>query len=90
VAKKKQLSFRVNTPLADRVQVIADKLAQTPWGIAVGDGETTVAAALRYILMRGVPVAEQELGIGQPPEEAYIADPVSVPVPEPVTPTPST
>ena len=63
IVKKKQHAVRLNDETEARVARVGAALMRNPAVAAALGGEGTTAAAIRYVLAAGLPIAERELGI---------------------------
>ena len=58
---KKQIAVRVNDELYAQIQEVAVLLSKGKRAVALNYGESTIAAAVRYVLNNGIQAAKDEL-----------------------------
>jgi hypothetical protein len=61
--KKKQHAVRLNDATEARVAQVGAALMRNPAVAAALGGEGSTAAAIRYIIAAGLPIAERDLGV---------------------------
>ena len=67
--RSKQKGVRLHPDMDARVARVGEALSKQPMVAAAMGGESTHAAALRYVIALGLPLAEQQLGIAKDPTE---------------------
>ncbi len=75
-SKRAQKAVRLTSDMNERLARVGDALSRQPMVAAAMGGENTHAAAMRYVMALGLPVAEAQLGITElaPPTDRVVED----------------